>query len=124
MYESPIMLFQKVQDSFTEQFENQVMATLKTEYAIDVNKDELLRMMAYDRDQYNQGYRDARAFYERPKGRWLMGEDTNEYICSECGQPTGMFWDAFGHGFVFARSPHCPKCGCQMEEYDTEEFES
>lgn len=55
MYESPIeMISRQVR---TQQEENVYKAVL--EVGVNVDKDELIRALKYDRDQYNRGYRDG-----------------------------------------------------------------
>lgn len=56
MYESPIKIIQK--QMRMEQDENIYKAVL--EQAILVDKDELIKALQYDRDQYDKGYRDGR----------------------------------------------------------------
>ena len=56
MYESPIEIFSN--QMRIEQEENIYKAVLKQ--AIIVEKDELIKALRYDRDQYDKGYRDGR----------------------------------------------------------------
>lgn len=69
-YESPIEIITRQMDGIahqiTEQRDNQIMATIREQYAVNVDKGELMRALAYDRDQYNKGYRDG---YEATCGR-------------------------------------------------------
>ena len=62
MYESPIAIVQKVVNKAREQMENDIMnniLTVTTEYGVDINKDELIKALQYDRNQYNKGYADG-----------------------------------------------------------------
>lgn len=55
MYESPIeMISRQVR---TQQEENVYKAVL--EVGVNVDKDELIKALKYDRDQYNRGYHDG-----------------------------------------------------------------
>ena len=60
MYESPIKLYyDEIVQQITEQRENELWSKFTTQYQIDCNKDELIKALQYDRDQYEKGYRDA-----------------------------------------------------------------
>lgn len=55
MYESPIRTFQK---QLEMRYENGIMNAV-AEYGIHVDKDELVKALNYDRNQYDKGYSDA-----------------------------------------------------------------
>ena len=55
MYKSPIEVF-RMQDY---QIENEIMNVI-LKYDIAVDKDELIRALRYDRDQYDKGYADGK----------------------------------------------------------------
>lgn len=59
MYESPInFIFGDIQTQIVKQQENEAyMAVQKC--GVDVDKEELMRALQYDREQYEQGYEDA-----------------------------------------------------------------
>ena len=66
MYKSPIRidyitrtseLISDIAKSMNEGLENKIMA--KVQAIIDVDKDELIRALAYDRNQYEKGYEDG-----------------------------------------------------------------
>lgn len=59
MYESPIYQIEKtISMDIGEKYDNLVITTVK-EMGIDVDKEELIRALQYDRDQYMKGYRDG-----------------------------------------------------------------
>lgn len=69
MYESPIELIigdyikdvaNKIVEERNNQIENEIYCTINTKYGISINKEELMRALAYDRDQYNIGYLDGK----------------------------------------------------------------
>lgn len=87
MYEPPISLFEydfldNINNSINSQIEKmfqaeqkhkeeQIYQTIK-KYYVDVDKEELVKALSYDRDQYNKGYKDgflegAKAFAEKLK---------------------------------------------------------
>ena len=59
-YESPIeMAVRKVSNDIREERDNAIIARISEEMAINIDKEELFKALAYDRDQYNKGYRDG-----------------------------------------------------------------
>ena len=56
MYKSPIEVFQT---GIEYQLENDIMNMIQ-KYGITVDKDELLKALQYDRDQYDKGYSDGK----------------------------------------------------------------
>lgn len=106
MYKSPIDTL--ISDVVTEE-ENAVMrAVVKCD--INVDKDELVKALAYDRGQYEKGYADAKA--EEKTGEWVKA-DSQQYFhkhypasqCSICG------WRKNYSG----KYNYCPNCGAKMK---------
>ena len=70
-------------------------------YGVDVNKEELIRALRYDREQYEKGYADGRAeavvrgHWEKDTGSWMRGR------CSVCKRE--YLWDNI--------ETFCPNCG-------------
>ena len=59
MYESPIEVFYKdLQMRFKEDLQNNCIKAVQN-YGIQVNKEELLKALAYDRHQYEKGFREG-----------------------------------------------------------------
>lgn len=80
MYESPInFIFGDIQMQLVKQQENEVcMAVQKC--GVDVDKEELIRALQYDREQYEKGYEDALRQVKkdiieklRAEQRWYLG---------------------------------------------------
>ena len=63
MYKSPIDI---IYGQMETQMEGDILRAVQ-KYGINVDKDELLRALQYDRDQYNKGYADAKAELVRCK---------------------------------------------------------
>lgn len=67
MYESPVRIFETepnvimrdIAKKMTENFDDAVMMEIQHTYHIDVDKDELVRALKYDRDQYDKGFKDG-----------------------------------------------------------------
>lgn len=69
MYESPIeKIFGDIQEQINKQDEEQLMIAVTRSIGYEVNKDELLKALRYDRNQYEKGYADAKATYE---SKWV-----------------------------------------------------
>jgi len=66
MYESPIEI---IQSQIRTQLEDDVLKAVQR-YGINVNKEELIKALRYDRQQYKKGYEDAKA-----EQKW--------FLCSE-----------------------------------------
>lgn len=56
-YESPINIYQDLTNEITEMHDNTVY--MKVREIVDVDKKELLKALAYDRDQYGKGYQEG-----------------------------------------------------------------
>ena len=113
MYKSPIEV---ITEQVNMQIENEVYKAVGN-VGINVDREELLKALAYDRGQYEQGYRDAlKKQPEQKRGHWVSVPDKspktttiNMYSficsCSECGK-------AVGH---HAEYNYCPGCGAMMK---------
>lgn len=55
MYETPIRI---IMADTEHVLEDEIYRAIQ-KYAVDVNKEELLKALQYDRDQYNKGYQDG-----------------------------------------------------------------
>lgn len=71
MYESPIrLLVQQLETNIREQQDKQIFEAIQ-KFGVDVDRDELIKALAYDRDQYDKGYADGRADAQR----WISVEE-------------------------------------------------
>ena len=66
MYKSPIAVCQNVinnlndfMDRANKEFENDIVCRVRLETRIDIDKDELIKALHYDRAQYDKGYADG-----------------------------------------------------------------
>lgn len=60
MYESPItQIVSDISSQMIQNQENQLMYEVRQKMGWDIDKDELIKALQYDRDQYNKGYADA-----------------------------------------------------------------
>ena len=57
-YESPINIFQQLQTAVTENVDKQVYTAIQ-QVGVVVNKDELIKAINYDRNQYEEGYKNG-----------------------------------------------------------------
>jgi hypothetical protein len=59
-YESPITaIYEQISNQINQDFENRIMAEVKMKVDVNVDKDELLKALKYDRNQYQKGKEDA-----------------------------------------------------------------
>lgn len=83
MYKNPINLVEHATKSLTEQIENNLVLTVQKEIGWDIDKEELLKALQYDRDQYFKGYHDGRL-----ANRWVpvserLPESNGYYLVTE-----------------------------------------
>lgn len=104
MYESPIAIIeQKILNEQKKQLKNALMYEIRMNYQIDVDKDELIRALQYDREQYEKGYQDGKAAMKKT-GKWLINSDGYYPYCSQCKyEPKEM-------------TRYCPNCGVEMND--------
>lgn len=73
-YESPfVLIVEKMATEIAEKFDGEVMTAIRR-YHVDVDKDELVKALAYDRGQYEKGYADGYAD-GLAADRWVSVED-------------------------------------------------
>ena len=101
-YISPI----EIADRMTSQLEEDVINVILS-YGIEVDKDELIKALSYDRKQYEKGFADGQRAGERKVNvKRVSYKDTMEYEsdgeCS-CGKCVDSLWD------------FCPRCGARLE---------
>ncbi len=59
-YESPITIVrQELNTAISEQRDDYILATIEEKLECEVNKEELIKALAYDRNQYDKGFRDG-----------------------------------------------------------------
>ena len=117
MYESPIMAM--VSDITTEmrhEQDREIMNAILS-VGINVDKDELVKALRYDRQQYDkgysEGYADAKADDVRGVGKWVKNHDEVMWWweCSNCKEKPLI--SRFGGAEVL--SAYCPRCGAKLE---------
>ena len=77
MYESPIRLVEQISSDISEHKENDIY-NIVCKYAVDVNKEELLKALQYDRGQYEKGYKDG---YDDCLGDFMKYLKENSFLC-------------------------------------------
>ena len=101
MYKSPISIYETAMETIIEQRENAIFAKVQDAFDVQVDKEELIRALKYDRDQYNRGYKDGkREAYAH--GYWTI-IDENCCVCSVC------------HKHSIQGYYYCPECGAMMD---------
>lgn len=61
MYKSPISIYETAMQTIMEQRENAILAKVQDAFGVQVDKEELIRALRYDRNQYEAGYKDGLA---------------------------------------------------------------
>lgn len=61
-YNSPIKIIQDIQNNLRTELDNQIYKAV-IDCHIDVDKQELIKALMYDRNQYEQGFKDAKERY-------------------------------------------------------------
>lgn len=117
-YESPISIATaKMQDEYNERLENECMLVIKEKIGIDVNKDELIKALNYDRAQYEKGFRDGISkAYHHNHGHWIWHNRQEVYECSACGWK--LLYNLKEIAFL---GYFCPYCGAKMDERTVDE---
>lgn len=106
-YISPI---QQIVSEMTTSMEDDFMLKITQAVGYDIDREELIKALQYDRAQYDKGFADGMKAAER-HGYWKNGR-----ICSVCNT------DAL-YEYGIAYSPCCPHCGVRMnlKDGDTDE---
>ena len=59
MWESSINIYHTISDMVTEEIDGNIIVEVKKQLGVDINKDELIKAINYDRNQYEKGYQDG-----------------------------------------------------------------
>lgn len=102
-YESPIRIIEK---GLSIQMEDDVMKVVKS-YSVDVNREELIKALKFDRDQYVKGYNDGKNYRLHSSVKPIFYEDI--WICGECSTPVGWGW------------VYCQHCGQRINWSEVDE---
>lgn len=117
-YKSPIELLcddmmQSVAIKVREHNEMQIMA--KVNQVVSIDKEELIKALNYDRHQYEKGYADAKAEYQRPQGEWIF--KNGKYRCTACGEKAiYRYSGSLAVTQTELLTDFCPNCGADMRK--------
>lgn len=70
MWESPINIYETVSDMVEKEIDGNIIVEIKKQLGIDINKEELIKALQYDRNQYDKGYQDG-----LNADRWISVDD-------------------------------------------------
>ena len=107
MYESPISVWiGKLETQVVDEATKAVQSC-----HITINKDELVKALQYDRDQYQKGFEDGKR--HRTEAFWEEKEDSGYYyfVCTNCGNESPKIDDDYHSHWL---SDYCPNCGARM----------
>ena len=81
MYESPItIVYGDIQTEFKRETESLIVSCVQN-VGVDANKDELVKALSYDRDQYDKGYADAKAEIVHCEDCIHRLRHNDDYVC-------------------------------------------
>ena len=81
MYESPItIVYGDIQTEFKKETKSLVVRCVQN-VGVDVDKDELIKALGYDRDQYDKGYADAKAEIVHCEDCVYRMKHNDDYMC-------------------------------------------
>ena len=116
MYESPIRIIQK---QFEKSVENEIFKAVFN-VGVDVDKEELIRALQYDRDQYEKGFKDGELFaleikleeknpeeLELLMGDFIKESSESQKTQTETQETRKSKWEIDCDGYY----PYCPNCG-------------
>ena len=99
-YESPITLaLQEIANKITEERDERIVAEISEQMGVNVDKHELARALAYDRDQYRKGFEAAWLAREKDVMTWIpvtyrpMTEEEEKELCEKFGIKEGSLED-------------------------------
>lgn len=108
MYQSPIEV---IYNDVKCRFEEGVYKAIQN-VNINVNREELIKALLYDRDQYDKGYYDgltakseAEPAHEKPVV-YYHGENTFSYVCGICHMP------------IDGKDFYCRWCGARIDKVE------
>lgn len=79
-YQSPIeIIYNQIQCDIDKQLEKNVIQAVQS-YGINVDRDELIKALQYNRKQYEKGFEDAKKQFERPQGDLLSRDALIKWI--------------------------------------------
>lgn len=85
MYNSPVTILENIIQQEMQEKEDKIFQEIKSQIAVDVDKDELLKALRYDRHQYEEGYEDGVMIERRhwiDKLSWLLNHpDSGGMTC-------------------------------------------
>lgn len=115
MYESPIKIFQ---EQLKLQMEGDILKAVQAKEIV-VDKEELLKALEFDRNQYEVGFTDGFKA-ARTQAEWIYDHDGMDWgigawRCNACGaKNNNIRGDARVNPYHWSGSKYCPNCGAIM----------
>ena len=123
VYESPIELIDidTIVTAVEDGLERYTLEVIKKQ-GVNVDKEELLKALRYDRQQYEKGFADG-VNSERKHGDWMFVERRESQYDVDGAETWGMIYECsvcnFHHIFIenhISQYKYCPQCGAKMVE--------
>lgn len=93
MWESPVNIYETISNMMEKEIDGNIIVEIKKQLGIDINKEELIKALQYDRNQYEKGYQDG-----LNADKWIyckdrLPDDLSEVIvCLEDGFVTSTLY--------------------------------
>ena len=117
MYRSPIEIYtENTLKEIVKQRDGYIFQEVQR-IGVNVDKEELIRALKYDRDQYNAGYADGKRDAV-VHGRWLYDSGSGKYFCSSCNEDALSFKKDTLYGgdlYEVCLTDYCSHCGAKMD---------
>ena len=118
-YRSPVSIFLvgDIISEMSKSIDDSIVTTINQSIGVGVDKEELIKALNYDRNQYNRGYNDAKEELIKI-GKWINRRvitESNSFdlcVCSNCNEE--FSYDA-ETGVEMSSYKFCPNCGAKME---------
>lgn len=105
-YESPINIISRQMEI---QMEGEIMKAVQ-KVGVQVDKEELIRALKYDRDQYQKGYNDGLLDAQGPVIPTV--NEFGEVFCGNCGENVGIIGQSIK---IRVRTKYCSECGKKVK---------
>ena len=94
MYESPISIYLSGIKTEMMKAQEEYVVSCVQRTGVNVNKEELIKALEYDRDQYRKGYSDAMLEIQKPMSAEEFEQEMKEVYERNCGDPEDFHIEA------------------------------
>ena len=114
-YQSPITIVQKkIVEEMAESIDGEVMRYVK-KIGVDIDREELLKALKYDRDQYEKGYNNGVIYATNKMTPKKLEVWNGQACCPACDRLFGNMVDLKHFDFKRLIPNYCPDCGQRLD---------